>query len=273
MKQSKNIDYRQARSGKWIVFEKLPPFEPNGVGYRTGHQYARFDTEPEAIEYMAELKADLDRKEAEIERMLRQPLPATPAQVDPFDHPAFWFIDVDDRKEAVEIAAIREMLTPEQLAEPMCHREWANTEIIVYDGYESPYQFGRLLRQLMKNDSAVIFRYNPRGIYFAMATASRRVAYYDPAKRDHIPEYIVDGEIDWFKAVDSIAVPDDLITQADAARLAGVSTQAIHNATRNGRLVGYPNPNPEYERQGVTLVSQAAVENIEWRKNDKQRKG
>lgn len=98
-----------------------------------------------------------------------------------------------------------------------------------------------------------------------MATASRRVAYYDPAKRDHIPEYVVDGEIDWFKAVDSLTVPGDLITQADAARLAGVSTQAIHNATRNGRLVGYPNPNPEYERQGVTLVSQTAVEKIEWK--------
>lgn len=266
--RSENISYRQARSGKWIVFEKLSPYQ-GSTGYRTGHQYARFDTEAEAVEYMTELKADLERKEVEIERMLRQPLPATPQQVDPFNHPAFWFIDVDERKEAVERAAIREMLTPEQLAiRPLWYREWGNTEVIVYDGYESPYQFGKLLRQLMENDSAIIFRYNPRNIYFAMATASCRVAYYDPAKRDHIPEYVVDGEIDWFKAVDSLAVPNDLITQAEAARRVGVSTQAIHNATRDGRLTGYPNPDAEYERQGVTLVSQAAVENIEWKKRD-----
>lgn len=273
--RSENISFRQARSGKWIVFDKLPPYQ-GSTGYRTGHQYARFDTEAEAVEYMAELKADLDRKEAEIERMLRQPLPATPAQVDPFNHPAFWMIggtaeELNDHHDWWSAVFVRGLSveniegTPKmRIQREYPYRNFAHASVVVDEGCGSPYKFGRLLRQMIEDDSEIVWRFNPTNVYFAFSYRTGKAAFYDPAKRDHIPEYVVDGEIDWFKAADSLAMPDDLITQADAARLAGVSTQAIHNATRDGRLVGYPNPNPEYERQGVTLVSRAAVDSIKW---------
>lgn len=57
-------------------------------------------------------------------------------------------------------------------------------------------------------------------------------------------------------------VPDDLITQAQAAQLGAPSVQAINNAIRDGRLRGYPNYDTKYQRQGATLVSELAVRNL-----------
>jgi hypothetical protein len=54
---------------------------------------------------------------------------------------------------------------------------------------------------------------------------------------------------------------DQLITQAEAAKIKGVTTQAISNAVREGRLIGYIDPDAP-ERQGRTLVSKADVENM-----------
>jgi hypothetical protein len=53
---------------------------------------------------------------------------------------------------------------------------------------------------------------------------------------------------------------DELITQAEAGRLLGKSTQAVNNDIRSGRLTGYHNPDAVYERQGRTLVSREEVE-------------
>jgi hypothetical protein len=61
-----------------------------------------------------------------------------------------------------------------------------------------------------------------------------------------------DDQIEWFV--------DDLITQAEAAEIVNVTTQAIHNAIRDGRLRGYKNPNAKRKRQGATLVSRSEVE-------------
>jgi hypothetical protein len=249
----------QTKRGDWLVQEEHQ--HPDGQ-WRSGRQLARFEDENEALGYAEEARAYQAQTEAEIKARMASPLPATPVNVDPFNHPAFWMIEIDDHDTA--LAAIREALTPEQLVAPDWHRQWAATEIIVDEGYESPYQFGRLLRQMMDDDNAVIFRYNPRRIYFAMATGSNRVAYYDPAKREHAPELPADpGDIDWFAAVDALAAPPtDLITQAQAAELGAPSVQAVNNAIRDGRLTGYNNPDAEHQRQGKTLVSRSAVERL-----------
>lgn len=58
--------------------------------------------------------------------------------------------------------------------------------------------------------------------------------------------------------------PDDLITQAEAARLVGRSVKTIHTHIRMGNLRGYENlDNPA--RQGRMMVSKADVLRREWR--------
>lgn len=52
---------------------------------------------------------------------------------------------------------------------------------------------------------------------------------------------------------------NDLITQADAARQVGVSTQAVHNRIRAGDLRGYVNPEATAQRQGSILVRQSEI--------------
>lgn len=62
--------------------------------------------------------------------------------------------------------------------------------------------------------------------------------------------------------MDGAIVPDDLITQAAAAKIAGITTQAVRNAIVASRLHGYKNPDAKYRRQGVILVSEAAVKKL-----------
>lgn len=59
--------------------------------------------------------------------------------------------------------------------------------------------------------------------------------------------------------MDGAIVPDDLITQAQAGRSAGITTQAVRNAITAGRLRGYKNPAAHKQRQGAILVSEAEV--------------
>lgn len=54
---------------------------------------------------------------------------------------------------------------------------------------------------------------------------------------------------------------DELITQAEAAKIRGVTTQAINQATRDGRLRSFKNPDAN-ERQGRTLVSRRDVDKM-----------
>ena len=56
--------------------------------------------------------------------------------------------------------------------------------------------------------------------------------------------------------------PLNLITQAEAGRRAGISTQAINQAIRDGRLTGYKNANAAAKRQGATLVDEAQVREV-----------
>jgi len=56
--------------------------------------------------------------------------------------------------------------------------------------------------------------------------------------------------------------PTDLITQSDAAQIAGVTVQAISNAVRDGRLRGYENPDAPNPHKGGTLVRKSQVHQI-----------
>lgn len=60
-------------------------------------------------------------------------------------------------------------------------------------------------------------------------------------------------------------IPNDLITQAAAAEIAGITIQAINQAIRDGRLNRYENPDAKYRRQGATLVSEAEIRGL-WNK-------
>lgn len=61
---------------------------------------------------------------------------------------------------------------------------------------------------------------------------------------------------DWQK------IPEDAITQAEAAEIAGITIQAINQAIRDGRLTKFDNPDAKYRRQGATLVSEAEVRRL-----------
>ena len=56
--------------------------------------------------------------------------------------------------------------------------------------------------------------------------------------------------------------PDDLITQTQAAAIAGITIQAISNAVRDGRLRGYENPAAPNPQRGSTLVRKTEVHRI-----------
>jgi hypothetical protein len=45
-----------------------------------------------------------------------------------------------------------------------------------------------------------------------------------------------------------------LVTQAEAARRIGKGIWIISDAVNDGRLTAWPNPEPQYQRQGATLV-------------------
>lgn len=60
--------------------------------------------------------------------------------------------------------------------------------------------------------------------------------------------------------------PEDLITQGEAARLVGVSPQAVSNALRDGRLNAYEQEDAVGHRPGDRLVSRRDVERL-WSEN------
>lgn len=72
----------------------------------------------------------------------------------------------------------------------------SHIESVVPDGYGSPYRFGNLLREIIGDDNAEVFRAGR--IYFVWG--ERGLATYDPSKRPGaLPE------VDFFAAVDQLA--------------------------------------------------------------------
>lgn len=194
-KMSNRIAVRQTRKGDWLVYETVH-------GWKTGQQFARFEEQGEAEQYAAELRADLRRKEKEIEVMINRPRPTVETSI-AADHPSFWTItgtplkypehgDWLNRPFLNQIAA--------ELDEPDYHMMFINSEMVVTPDYGSPYRFGRHLRDLVGDENAGVMRHTPSNIYYTWHNET--AAFYDPAKRsaDETPFQ----RDDWYSAVDGL---------------------------------------------------------------------
>jgi len=256
MRIVETVSVRQTQKGDWLVYEHIET-----APVKTRNQYGRFPTEEEAEKYADEMRAFFRDMKTTISNAVAQlPHPTIPSRDESHSDEMFWTIETDDHYGFAEEVMVKGLGAEDG-------RQWAYTEMIVDEGYGCPYDFGQRLRDMLEDESAIIFRYNPKRIYFAMTM--HRAAFYDPSKRDreHIPETTLPltatGDIDWFSAVDALKTPpDDLITQAEASAIAERSPSAIHNAIRDGRLIGYPNPDAKNPRHGGTLVSRAQVQMV-----------
>lgn len=80
---------------------------------------------------------------------------------------------------------------------------WTMSEIVVSEGYESPYLFGRKLRELVDDHNATVFRFHtvdgqPRYVAFGPTGA----AVYDPTQRAQKPTQPT--QIDYYEAADGL---------------------------------------------------------------------
>lgn len=104
---------------------------------------------------------------------------------------------------------------------------WKSMGQIVNEGYESPYTFGRMMRQYLGDDNAVIYRFNPTGIYLSFNHEGERAVLYDPALREEeeAPLRAANGPVrDWYDAIDTLAVQHE--SRPLYAVSTGVSTTA-----------------------------------------------
>ena len=246
------IEYRQTKKGDWLVLRE------GGWG---STQLARFSTETEAMIYAEELEAD-EKRQARLARIF---IPAQEEDVNPWDHPAFWLMEESGKAKELVSGFYGEILLSLSAPDTKEVDAWklGAVEEIVPEGYESPYRFGRLMRNMLGDDSATIWRYNPRNIYFAVR--ENQAVLYDPSKRKTQPEISLrpKDDMDWFEAVDFMNTPpDDLITIAEAAKIAGVTIQAITNRIANGSIRHWYNAEAPGSRQGARLVSKSEIERI-----------
>ena len=223
------ISTRQTRKGDWLVFEAIlaktgigvePVGQPAG-GYTTGLQFNRFPTEEEAGNYAGELATK------------------TGGEVVDWQPPAHnvRFVDLPRLyPEATEFA------TPDEAAAagwvyitPSKTIEWCRGVKIACADITAGKSFGY--------DLAIM----ALGEQFAASTTVWINGKFSPRFKT--------GDI-----VDAIHkarafIDSDLITQAEAAKIAGIKTQAINQAIRDGRLDSFTNPDAEYQRRERTLVS------------------
>lgn len=93
------------------------------------------------------------------------------------------------------------------------YASWKAMSQVVNEGYESPYTFGRIMRQELGDDNAVIYRYNPSNVYLSFHQEDRRAVLYVPALRDEEEESPIrpirangSGPVrDWYDAADTLA--------------------------------------------------------------------
>lgn len=81
---------------------------------------------------------------------------------------------------------------------------WTASEVVVTEGYESPYLFGRKLRGMVGDDNATVFRFHtvdgqPRYVAFGPTGA----AVYDPTQRAQKPTQPT--QIDYYEAADGLS--------------------------------------------------------------------
>lgn len=84
---------------------------------------------------------------------------------------------------------------------------WMKMSQVVDEGYESPYVFGRMMRQYLQDEHAVIYRYNPTRVYMAFnggTDDTTRAVLYDPTWRTADEQPITAPPVDWFASVDDL---------------------------------------------------------------------
>lgn len=235
------VSYRQTRRGDWIVCEALPATMDIGMdkvgspagGYTTGEVYNRADSE-EAAEEMAQAIA---HERGGVVVAWEHPRP----------NPQFG--DLPRRY-------------PTQTG-----------------GYES-WQAAHADGWVTISPHKTIEHYRGRVIRCADITPGNSFGYklaIECAGTHYLESTTVwaeDGTVSEFSPafrsgdlVDAIEaarrwIDEDLITQAEAARLAGITTQAVHNATRDGRLETYANDDATNPRHGGKLVSRQQVQAV-----------
>jgi hypothetical protein len=180
------VAVRKTRRGDWLVYEDMSG--------NTGRQYARFEEEAVARQYAADLRADLLRQAIAVAEMAVTPIPATAGgdPIDPRVHPAFSALRAEHGESY--IAFVERVVQAVGAAD---RYGWGDCEEIVKEGYDSPYRFGRLLRELVDDDGAFICRHNPSGIYICLPSGPvGRAAFYDPSRRETAER----PAQDWFEA-------------------------------------------------------------------------
>lgn len=144
------------------------------------------------------------------------------------------------------MTVLHETLAWKQLAEHFDD----DTPIVIAEPNKEPVNYraeSSELRQHEANNSPILL-YKNRYLVAFSESANHATILDTTTEAEHLANI-----------VNKRSVPDDLITQAEAAKLAGITTQGVHQAIRDGRLRGYNNPNAEYKRQGKVLVSKSAI--------------
>lgn len=89
-----------------------------------------------------------------------------------------------------------------QITELTYGEAWANAEIVVDEGYESPYRFGRELREHVGDPNAPVFRFHTVEGKALYAVFAQDAVVYDPSQRQEAQR---PPTIDYFEAVDQLS--------------------------------------------------------------------
>lgn len=82
---------------------------------------------------------------------------------------------------------------------------WANSTVVVNEGYESPYFFGRKLRDMCGDYNAAVHRFHTVDHKPLYVVFSRDAVVYDPAQRTPEQSPVDLRQVDYFSAVDGLS--------------------------------------------------------------------
>lgn len=136
------------------------------------------------------------------------------------------------------------------------HQQWPGFLQRLYDAIETK---NKKLESNLSSQQQEQLKNNAGLLYYG-ADQCAIIAREHPDWPDDLVDILVEQRV-----LELLQKPIDLITQAAAAEIVGVSLQRIHNAIRDRRLVGYKNPEGKI-KHGAQLVSQAAVLAINWKR-------
>lgn len=236
------ISYRQSRHGDWIVVRAVPATlgiglrrvgDPAG-GYTTGRIYDRVPTEEEAQETAARLAQERNMTVVTWE----------------YPRPNPQFADLP-RKYPTQTSGYESW-----------EDAYADGWVTINPSKTVEHRRGRVIRCVDITPGAsfgnfgYILAVECAGIRYLESTT---VWAQEGAVNTFCPAFRTGDLVDAIEAARRW-IDEDLITQAEAARLAGISTQAVNNATRDGRLETYSNDEAANPRHGGRLVSRQQVQ-------------